>query len=75
MKLVRLIKMCLNETHSKLHTGKNLSDACPIQNSLKQEDALSPSLFNFASVCNQEGPTNSGRTGVELNTSPPHLCQ
>jgi hypothetical protein len=27
MKLVRLIKMCLNETYSKVHIGKHLSDS------------------------------------------------
>jgi hypothetical protein len=27
MKLVRLIKMCLNETHSKVRVGKYLSDS------------------------------------------------
>jgi hypothetical protein len=47
MKLVRLIKMCLNETYSKVHIGKHLSDSFPIQNGLKQGDALSPLLFNF----------------------------
>jgi hypothetical protein len=47
MKLVRLIKMCLNETYSKVHVGKHLSDNFPIQNGLKQGDALSPWLFNF----------------------------
>jgi hypothetical protein len=47
-KLVRLIKMCLNETYSKVRIGKLLSDKFPIQNGLKQEDALSPLLFNFA---------------------------
>jgi hypothetical protein len=47
-KLVRLIKMCLNETYSKVHVGKLLSDKFPIQNGLKQGDALSPLLFNFA---------------------------
>jgi hypothetical protein len=46
-KLVRLIKMCLNE-NSKVHIGKLLSDKFPIQNELKQGDALSPLLFNFA---------------------------
>jgi hypothetical protein len=49
MKLVRLIKMCLNETYSKVHIGKHLSESFPIQNGLKQGDALSPLLFNFAS--------------------------
>jgi len=34
MKLVRLIKMCLNETYSKVRIGENLSDAFPIQNGL-----------------------------------------
>jgi hypothetical protein len=48
MKLVRLIKMCLNETYSKVHIGKYLSGMFPIQNVLKQGDALSPLLFNFA---------------------------
>jgi hypothetical protein len=32
MKLVRLIKMCLNETYNKAHTGKHLSESFPIQN-------------------------------------------
>jgi hypothetical protein len=32
--------MCLNETYSKVRIGKNLSDSFPIQNGLKQGDAL-----------------------------------
>jgi hypothetical protein len=40
--------MCLNETHIRIGIGKNLSDAFPVQNGLKQGDALSPLLFNFA---------------------------
>jgi hypothetical protein len=48
MKLVRVIKMCLNETYSKVRTGKHLSDSFPIQNGIKQGHALSPLLFNFA---------------------------
>jgi hypothetical protein len=40
--------MCLNGTHSTLRIGKNPSDKFPIQNGLKQGDALSPSLFNFS---------------------------
>jgi hypothetical protein len=47
-KLVRLIKMCLNETYRKVRLGKHLSDIFPIQNGLKQGDALSPLLFSFA---------------------------
>jgi hypothetical protein len=48
MKLVRLIKICLNETYSKVCVGKHLSDSFPIQNGLKQGDASSPLLFNVA---------------------------
>jgi hypothetical protein len=48
MKLLRLIKMCLNETCSKVHTGRYLSDNFPFQNGLKQGYALLPLLFNFA---------------------------
>jgi hypothetical protein len=47
-KLVSLIKMCLNETYSKVRIGKHLSDSFPFQNGLRQGDALSPLLFNFA---------------------------
>jgi hypothetical protein len=39
--------MCLKETYSKVRIGKHLSDSFPIQNNLKQGDALSPLLFNF----------------------------
>jgi hypothetical protein len=48
MKLVRLIKMCLNETYIKVRIGKHLSGSFPIQNGPKQGDALSPLFFNFA---------------------------
>jgi hypothetical protein len=48
MKLVRLVKMCLNETYSKVRIGTNLSYNFPIQNGLKQGDAFSPLLFNFS---------------------------
>jgi len=40
--------MCLTETYSIVRVGKNLSDRFPIRNGLKQGDALSPLLFNFA---------------------------
>jgi hypothetical protein len=40
--------MCLNETYTKVCIGKNLLDAFLTQIGLKQRDALSPVLFNFA---------------------------
>ena len=51
MKLVRLIKMCLNETYSRVQVGKHLSDLFPSKNVLIQGDALSPLLFSFAAEC------------------------
>jgi hypothetical protein len=46
--LVRLTKMCLNETYSKVHVGKLLSDTLSIQNGLIQGDALSPLPSSFS---------------------------
>jgi hypothetical protein len=48
MKLIRMMEMGLNETHSTVRMGKYLSYCFPIQTGLKQGDALSPLLFNFA---------------------------
>jgi hypothetical protein len=48
MKLVRLIKMCLNENYSRVRVGKIMSDLFPIRNGLKQGDVISPLLLNFA---------------------------
>ena len=46
--LVRVVKMCLTEKYSRVRVGKNLSHMFPIRNVLKQGDALSQLLFNFA---------------------------
>jgi hypothetical protein len=47
MKLVRLIKIYLNEMYRKVRIGKYLSDNITIQNGIKQGDALSPLLFQL----------------------------
>jgi hypothetical protein len=68
MKLARLIKMCLNETYSKVHIGKHLSDTFLIQNGLKQGDALSPLLLNFAlEYVIRKGHEN--QVGLKLNVT------
>ena len=48
MGLVCFINKNVTETYSTVRVGKNLSDMFPIRNGLKQGDALSPLLFNFA---------------------------
>ena len=40
--------MCLNEAYSTVRVDKNLSDMFRIRNGMKQGDALSSLLFNFA---------------------------
>jgi hypothetical protein len=47
MNLVTPIKMCLNETYSKVHIGKLLPDKFHIKNGLKLGDALLPLLFSL----------------------------
>jgi hypothetical protein len=46
--LAGLTKMCLNETYSTVRVGKCLFDMFPIQNGLKQGDALLLLFFSFA---------------------------
>jgi hypothetical protein len=48
IKLVRLVKICLNENYTKVHIGKRRSETFPIQNGLKQGDELPLLHFNFA---------------------------
>jgi hypothetical protein len=48
MKIVKVIKVCLNATYSNVSKGKNLSDAFHIQKVLKQGDVFSQLLLNFS---------------------------
>jgi hypothetical protein len=48
MKLVRLTKMCLNESCSRVWVGKHLSDMFHVKNYLNQGNALWQLLFNIA---------------------------
>jgi len=47
MKLVRLIKMRVNETSNRVRVGKHLSELFPIKYGLQEGDVLLPLLFNF----------------------------
>jgi hypothetical protein len=48
MRLVRILKICSDESYSEVCINKHLSDAFLIQNGLKQGDSLLPLLFSFA---------------------------
>jgi hypothetical protein len=66
MKLLRLIKMCLNEMYSAVCISKHLADNFPIQNLRNQLDPLLLLLFKFVleyairKVC-------ENRAGVKVN--------
>jgi len=47
-KLLRLIKICLNETYSTVWVGKHLSDMFHFKNGLKKEGVLLPLISNYA---------------------------
>jgi len=70
MKLVKLIKMCLNKTYSKVHTGKNLSDAFPIRNGNREMPL--PVLFNF--TLEYVIRKSQGKMKIDRNTSALCLC-
>jgi hypothetical protein len=66
MKLGTLIKICLNETNSKLRIGKHLSHNFPIQNGLKQGATLSPLFYKFTSEY-AIGKVKENQVGLKLN--------
>jgi hypothetical protein len=74
-KLVVLIKICLNETYSRVRIGKNQSYKFSIETGLKRGDALSPLLFNFAlQYAIRRVQEKTKGTDTESDTSDLGLC-
>jgi len=66
MKLVKLMKICLNETYSSVQVDIYLSGMFPFRNGWKQGDTLSPLLLNCALVyAVRRVPVN--QYGLKLN--------
>ena len=61
--------MCLIESYSRIRVGKHLSDMFLIINGLKQGDAVSPLLFNFASEYTIR-KVQVDQDGLILNSTP-----
>jgi hypothetical protein len=74
MKLVRLIEIYLNETYSKGHMGKQLSDSFPIQNGRKQGCLIGTAFQLCFKIYLYEGSVKRGGTEIEWNTSDSGLC-
>jgi hypothetical protein len=63
-----LIKMCLNETCCNICICKHFSDAFPVQNGVKQGDALPPFSSNFA-LEYATGDVQETKEELELNNT------
>jgi hypothetical protein len=69
-KLVRIIKMFLNETCSRVRIGKNVSEKFTVQNGLKKRRCFITTAFQlYFGICHQEGPRETGRTDTEWDTT------
>jgi hypothetical protein len=70
MKLVRLIKMCLNETYSKICIGKHLPDKVSCAEWFKTRRCFIAIAFQLCfRICHEEGPERPGGTEMKWDAS------
>jgi hypothetical protein len=65
MKLVQLIKICVNAIYGKVDIGKEQYDVFPTQNGPRQFDVLSLLTSNFPLDTLSEMSKRSGRIGID----------
>jgi hypothetical protein len=65
MKLVRLIKIWLSETYSKVRIGKHLSDFSYSKWSKTRRCLITTAVRFWFRICHQEGPEKPGGTKTE----------
>jgi hypothetical protein len=76
LKLVRLIKMCLNETYGKVRIGKHLSDNFSYPEWSKTRRCFIATAFQLcAGVRHKEGPGKPGGSEIKWDTSAVGLCR
>jgi hypothetical protein len=75
MKLIRLIKMFLNEMCGKVHIGRHLSDTFPYPEWSKIRICFIAVAFQRCfRICHKEGPGKVGVTEIKWGTSAAGLC-
>jgi len=70
MKLVRLIKMCVNETYNRVWVGKHMSDMFPIKNGLKKRRSFIAIAFQlYFRICHYQGSGKPAKLEIKYYAS------
>jgi hypothetical protein len=75
MKLVGLIKICLNETYNGVWVGKHMSDMFPVKNGLKKRRNFITIVFQLCfRICHYQGSGKPAELEIKYYTSASGLC-